>query len=119
MAFRYKVIERCFREAKLMLPGQEFITELAQPSRALEPLDEETRIATKAKADEYAAQARQVEPVSQLESMALRDQNKALADKLEQLSAQLALVTQAQVAQQGAAAAASAAEDEPKGSKKK
>lgn len=107
MAFKYKVTQRCFREAQLLVPGQTFVTDTAQPSKALEPLDEETRVATLAKQAEYDELGKQGEALSNAEGQALRDQNKALQDQVAALAAQVALLVQSQVqANQAAADAA-------------
>jgi hypothetical protein len=53
--YRYKVIDRCFKENLLMVPPQLFVTGQVYNSRGLEPADEVTKQATEKLKKEHAA----------------------------------------------------------------
>lgn len=96
--YKYKVIDRCFKENALMTPldakGQlvTFESETVYVSRALEPANEETAKAVEAQKIIHAAHYKKAAPISNEEAADLRTE---VTDLKAQLAEAIGMLKQA------------------------
>lgn len=90
--YKYKVVERCFKEGKLMIEGEAFESSELYNSRALEAADEMTAKAVEKLAGEHSALRKKVEPITNTEAEHLRGE---VADLKAQLAEALGALKQA------------------------